>query len=102
MITMKKNALYFTIILAIFLIFGHCSCSQEQGVESVKYGSIQGKVLYSNGSDHSGITVTLDRTDGLRVIGGEDGSRAIVSMMHRPCMFPVPGSGTRMIRHGQY
>ena len=78
---MKKNALYFTIILAIFLIFGHCSCSQEQGVESVKYGSIQGKVLYSNGSDHSGITVTLDRTDGLRVIGGEDGSKSIVSMV---------------------
>ena len=68
-----------TIVLSFSLLT--ISCSQEQGVESVKYGSIQGKVLYSNGSDHSGITVTLDRTDGLRVIGGEDGSRAIVSMV---------------------
>ena len=41
---------------------------------------MEGRVLYSNGNDHSGIMVTLDKTDGLRAITREDDSREIVSL----------------------
>ena len=73
--------LILSVVLAFVLL---ASCTQDPGVidPPQEYGSIQGRVLYSNGDDHSGITLTLDKTDGLRAITRDDGSRAIVSMVN--------------------
>lgn len=65
------------IITVVVGITTSCSAPLE---DTVQYGSIQGKALYSNGNDHSGIVLTLDKTDGLRTITKDDGSRAIISM----------------------
>ena len=65
------------IIATVAVIMTGCS---EQMEDTVKYGSIQGKAFYSNGNDHSGIVLTLDKTDGLRTITKDVGSRAIISM----------------------
>ena len=56
------------------------ACQPDPAVQGKTLGSISGHVFYSNGSDHSGIVLTLDKTDGLRAITESDGSRAIVSM----------------------
>ena len=65
------------IITVVVGITTSCSAPLE---DTVQCGSIQGKALYSNGNDHSGIVLTLDKTDGLRTITKDDGSRAIISM----------------------
>ena len=72
-----KVVLAVTVILSVFLIV---ACKQEPEVPEVELGSIVGHVFYSNGEDHSGIVLTLDKTDGLRAITNNDGARAIVSM----------------------
>ena len=72
-----KVVLAVTVILSVFLIV---ACKQEPEVPEVELGSIVGHVFYSNGEDHSGIVLTLDKTDGLRAIANNDGARAIVSM----------------------
>ena len=69
-----------TIVIALSIIVMFVACTQDPIVEVGQYGSIQGRVLYSNGDDHSGIVLTLDKTDGLRAITNSDGSRAIVSL----------------------
>ncbi|MBP5553096.1 MAG: carboxypeptidase regulatory-like domain-containing protein, partial [Spirochaetales bacterium] len=56
------------------------ACQQEPAAQDKQLGSIVGHAFYSNGDDHSGIVLTLDKTDGLRAITKSDGSRAIVSM----------------------
>ena len=72
-----KHAFLFVVLSAIIIVFSLTGCNQQPEVEQIQYGSISGKVLYSNGTDHSGILLTLDRTDGLRAITREDGSRSV-------------------------
>ena len=70
-----------TICLVIFAVSAFLvSCNPSPDEVLTAFGTIQGHALYSNGDDHSGIVVTLDKTDGLRTITNSDGSRAIVSM----------------------
>ena len=71
-----------TVVFCSVCLLVTVSCSQDPAVEIKQYGSISGKVLYSNSEDHSGIVLTLDKTDGLRAISKSDGSRAIVSMVN--------------------
>ncbi|MBQ9810756.1 MAG: hypothetical protein IJM52_06325, partial [Spirochaetales bacterium] len=59
------------------MILALTGCNQQPEVDQIQYGSITGKALYSNGTNHSGILLTLDRTDGLRAIAKEDGSKAV-------------------------
>ena len=44
-----------TIVIALSIIVMFVACTQDPIVEVGQYGSIQGRVLYSNGDDHSGI-----------------------------------------------
>ena len=78
--TGKRICSLFIAILFIssgLLVFTGC---KNDVITEVNYGSIIGKVLYSNSDDHSDIVVTLDKTDGLRAITSNDGSRSIVAM----------------------
>ena len=72
-----KVFLTIALISSIFLLV---ACQQEPEIQDKELGSILGHVFYSNGEDHSGIVLTLDKTDGLMAITQSDGSRAIVSM----------------------
>lgn len=56
------------------------TCNQDVTVSGETYGRIVGNAFYSNGTDHSGIILTLDKTDGLRAITEQDGSRVIIGM----------------------
>ena len=78
---MKNRSIVFgvLVILTIVLVV---SCTQNPTIDTQQNGSIFGKVLYSNSEDHSGIVLTLDKTDGLRAISKSDGSRAIISMVN--------------------
>ena len=76
----KISAISSVLLMVSCLLFLFVSCTQDPIVEVGQYGSIQGRVLYSNGDDHSDIVLTLDKTDGLREITNSDGSRAIVSL----------------------
>ena len=72
-----KAFIAIALIASVFLL---AACQQEPAVQNEPLGCITGHVFYSNGDDHSGIVLTLDKTDGLRAITKSDGSRAIVSM----------------------
>ena len=76
----RIGSLSFAIILLASVFFVLTGCTNEISQEAVNYGSITGKVLYSNSDDHSGIVLTLDKTDGIRAITASDGSRAITAM----------------------
>ena len=74
---------YSILIVVMFLAsvsFVLTGCKNEVSPEMVNYGTITGKVLYSNSDDHSGIVLTLDKTDGIRAITTSDGSKAITAM----------------------
>ena len=71
---------YFLVIASIIVIVTSLFSSCSQVLEDKNYGKIQGNVLYTNGIDHSGIILTLDKTDGLQAFSNEDGSRAVVAM----------------------
>ena len=75
----KRVGIVLSVLAVICLTLLTVSCKQELDPGKT-VGSIQGKVFYSNGENHSGIILTLDRTDGLRAITDSDGSRAIVAM----------------------
>ncbi|MBR5099280.1 MAG: carboxypeptidase regulatory-like domain-containing protein, partial [Spirochaetales bacterium] len=70
----------FFVITLISSVFLFVACKQEPVVQNEQLGSIHGHVFYSNGDDHSGIVLTLDKTDGLQAVTKTDGSRAIISM----------------------
>ena len=72
-----KHAVLFVVLSALIMILALTGCNQQPEVDQIQYGSITGKALYSNGTNHSGILLTLDRTDGLRAIAKEDGSKAV-------------------------
>lgn len=83
---MFKRPVVLLSVLAVFLCLSmlFVSCTQDASVETKQYGSIQGRVRYSNGSDHSGITVSLDKAegqDGLSSIVNGIGTRNIVSIV---------------------
>ncbi len=64
--SLKWIVMFFFVISFVFGIVG---CKEPMQVDtSVNYGSIKGKVLYSNENvnNHSGIQITLVSTDGLR------------------------------------
>lgn len=74
----SKVLVTITLITSIFVLV---ACQQEPAVQNEQLGSIHGHAFYSNGDDHSGIVLTPDKTDGLRAIAKNDGSRAIISMV---------------------
>ena len=82
-ISKKQLSVICKIVFAIMLVSSmvfFVACEQEPGSQNEQLGSIQGHAFYSNGDDHSGIVLTLDKTDGIRAITESDGSRAIVSL----------------------
>ena len=72
---MKRSHVLLFLAVIFCALFLLSSCDPK--VEDVQYGSITGRALYSNGENHSGILLTLDKTDGLRAISASDGSKAI-------------------------
>ncbi len=81
---MKKFlSLLLVTVVTIFLISG-CKGFLHSSIDEIPTGAIVGKVVFDNLSDSSGITVTLDKTDGLVPVepqneGGENGdARTIV------------------------
>ena len=69
----SRALLFLAVIVGILCLLSSCNPK----VEDFQYGSITGRALYSNGENHSGILLTLDKTDGLRAISASDGSKAI-------------------------
>ena len=49
---------------------------EQQNTVTEQTGSISGRVLFSNSSDHSGILVSLEQTDGLRSLSADSRSLA--------------------------
>ena len=55
------------VVMVISFIVMGSSCTQSTVADNQQYGCIEGRALYSNSEDHSGIILTLDKTDGLTV-----------------------------------
>lgn len=70
-------AVFFIVFALVSIVFTLASCNQQPEASKTQYGSITGKVHYTNGTVHSGILLTLDKTDGLRAISMSDGSKAV-------------------------
>lgn len=77
---MKKSFVTLSIIVLVLICL--IGCKQDVEIPSANMGSITGKVFYSNGTDNSGILLTLDKTDGMRTISKEDGSRSVIGMCY--------------------
>ena len=86
---MKKSRALLFLVIVVSMLFLLSSC--DQTIETgTKYCGIKGTVKYSNGDDHSGILITLDKTDGLRAITLADGSKAVEAV----CYTKADGSFT--------
>ena len=70
------------IILAVVIIFSMVSCEgpANPGTNgTVTNGSIAGKAFFRNSSNHSGITISLEETDGLRSVAAISAARSVAS-----------------------
>ena len=75
---MKNRLLCLSVVFLFLAIFGITSCKQSPEILNVENqtqtGSISGTVMYSNvtGKNHAGITVSIEKTDGLRTLAVEN------------------------------
>ena len=74
---MKNRLLCLSVVFLFLAFFGITSCKQSPEILNVENqtqtGSISGTVMYSNvtGKNHAGITVSIEKTDGLRTLAVE-------------------------------
>ncbi|MDR0301859.1 MAG: Ig-like domain-containing protein [Treponema sp.] len=74
--TVPLLVIAFAAIIALSVIVAGCT-NPDDGLESSRTGSITGKAFFANSASHSGITVTLERTDGLRSLAAVQAARNV-------------------------
>ncbi|MCL2765911.1 MAG: hypothetical protein FWD40_11645 [Treponema sp.] len=72
------------ILVMVIICFSIISCKEPSNNfpgngNEISTGSISGKVNFTNSNNHSGITITLERTDGLRPASVVEANRSIAS-----------------------
>ncbi|MDR0300883.1 MAG: leucine-rich repeat protein [Treponema sp.] len=78
----KKTSRYVCGIFAVIFALAFIACQNPDSDEpapSVKTGSIKGKALFNASQNNSGITITLEQSDGLRSVAVVETNRSIAN-----------------------
>ena len=75
-----KNLLKLLGVIAFFAVIGFSmtACPVPDTTVTPETGSVNGKALFNNSGNHAGITISLEKTDGLRSVAAVSAARGMV------------------------